>query len=69
MSLASKVSDLAARIGAEFKQVRTEISGSAAGNTFIGPTAPVSHPAEYMWLQTGLGDDGKGMTLWVEDGL
>ena len=68
MSLASKISDLATRIGTEFKQVRTEISGSAAGNTFIGPTAPVSHPAEYMWLQTGLGDDGKGMTLWVEDG-
>lgn len=69
MSLASKISDLATRIGTEFKQVRSEISGSAAGNTFIGPTAPVSHPAEYMWLQTGLGKDGKGMTFWVEDGL
>ena len=69
MSLTSKISDLATRIGAEFKQVRTEIGGAAAGNTFIGPTAPVSHPAEYMWLQTGLGADGKGMTLWVEDGL
>lgn len=69
MSLTSKISDLAVRIGTEIKQVRSEIGGSAAGNTFIGPTAPVSHQAEYMWLQTGLGDDGKGMTLWVEDGL
>jgi hypothetical protein len=69
MSLASKISDLATRIGTEFKQVRTEIGGAAAGNTFVGPTPPVTHPAAYMWLQTGLGADGQGMTLWVEDGL
>ena len=68
MSLSSQVDALAQRVGEEIKQVRSEISGSAAGNTFIGPDAPVSHPAQYMWLQTGLGADGTGMTLWVEDG-
>lgn len=68
MSLASKLNDLATRIATEFKQVRTEITGAAAGNTFVGPTAPVVHPTAYMWIQTGLGPDGKGVTIWVEDG-
>lgn len=68
MSLASKVNDLAQRVGEEIKQVRSEIVGAASGNVFVQPTAPVSTPPSYMWLQTGLGEDGKGMTLWVEDG-
>lgn len=68
MSLASKLNDLATRIGTEFKQVRTEITGAAAGNTFVGPTPPAVHPTAYAWFQTGLGPDGKGVTLWIEDG-
>ena len=69
MSLTSKISALATRIGAEFKQVRVEMAGTAAGNTFVGPTPPAVHPTAYLWLQTGLGPDGNDMTLWVEDGL
>lgn len=68
MSLANKVNDLAQRVGEEIKQVRSEIVGSASGNVFVQPDAPVSAPPSYMWLQTGLGEDGTGMTLWVEDG-
>lgn len=36
--------------------------------TVIGPTLPANLPARYAWWQTGLGDDGTGMTLWIEDG-
>lgn len=37
-------------------------------STYVQPTAPVAPPATYLWLQTGLGADGSGFTLWFEDG-
>jgi hypothetical protein len=40
-----------------------------AGNTnvFVQPTDPImTEPG--LWIQTGLGTDGTGITLWVEDG-
>ncbi len=36
---------------------------------FIGPAAPVTDLTEWMWVQTGLGPDGTGFTIWLEDGL
>lgn len=36
--------------------------------TFIGPTLPPNLPKRYAWWQTGLGADGAGVTLWIEDG-
>lgn len=42
--------------------------GSAAVNpqlvTYIGTTQPTD-TGNYLWVQTGLGDDGSGVTLWV----
>lgn len=38
-------------------------------NTFVQPTAPtVESGVPYAWFQTGLGADGSGVTLWLEDG-
>lgn len=43
--------------------------GGGAGNLFIQQTAPVSPPAIYEWIQTGLGNSGHDMMFWVQDGL
>ncbi len=68
MSLASKVSDLAQRVGVEIKAVRSEMNG--AKNVFVQPTAPSPTPSgPYMWVQTGLGPGGHDVTFWIEDGI
>lgn len=36
-------------------------------NLFIGPDAPLTPPASYLWIETGLGL-GEDMTFWVESG-
>ena len=38
-----------------------------ATGVFVQPDQPVGN-GPYLWVQTGLGDDGSGFTLWVEDG-
>jgi hypothetical protein len=38
--------------------------------TYVGPAAPVDpEPGPWLWVQTGLGPNGSGTTVWVEDGL
>ncbi len=38
-------------------------------NLFVQNTAPVTDQASYLWIQTGLGDDGSDCTIFVEDGI
>lgn len=38
------------------------------GQAFVGPSQPIGVTGQYLWVQTGLGDDGTGITFWVEDG-
>ncbi len=35
---------------------------------FIGPDAPETDEPTYLWVQTGLGDEGDDFTIWIEDG-
>lgn len=42
---------------------------TGVSNLFISPSPIASPPATYMWVQTGMGPDGKGSTIWFEDGL
>lgn len=35
-------------------------------NVVVGPTNTLTRKG--LWIQTGLGSDGKGITFWVEDG-
>ena len=70
MSLADRVNDLATRTAQEIKAVRSEMSAGGAQQVFVQPAAPAVAPGvPYLWWQTGLGDAGNDMTLWVEDGL
>lgn len=41
-----------------------------ANYTYVGPTNKLSTTpgSGGLWIQTGLGADGKGITFWVEDG-
>lgn len=40
-----------------------------AGPQFVSPTQPIVTDGQpYLWVQTGLGPDGKDFTFWVEDG-
>lgn len=39
-----------------------------AQNVFISPTAPVSPPTTYMWVQTQIGPENN-FTIWIEDGV
>jgi hypothetical protein len=34
--------------------------------TYIGSTQPTD-TVPYLWIQTGLGDDGTGFTFWIND--
>lgn len=43
-------------------------SGSGVSNLFISSTAPTGTPSQYMWVQTGMGVNGTGITFWLEDG-
>lgn len=48
-----------------------QMNAGAAGQqqVFVQPTAPVvANGVPYMWWQTGLGDNGEDMTLYIEDG-
>jgi hypothetical protein len=40
------------------------ISANANVPTYIGDTQPVADN-QYLWIQTGLGEDGTGITLWI----
>ena len=43
-------------------------NGSAAPkDVFVSDTQPASETDQYLWIQTGLGDDGKGFTAWFND--
>lgn len=43
---------------------------ATAGSVYISNSAPSVTPGiPYMWVQTGLNTDGKGMTFWIEDGV
>lgn len=39
-------------------------SGSSGLQTYIQPQQPVSDQP-FVWFQTGLGEDGKGLTMWI----
>lgn len=34
---------------------------------FVQPNEPTTDADKYVWVQTGLGDDGKGHTMWFRD--
>lgn len=40
---------------------------TSGGNVYIQPNNPGSS-TPHLWIQTGLGPHGTGMTFWVEDG-
>lgn len=43
---------------------------SAGGQIFIQPEQPEAPEGQsYWWVQTGLGADGSGFTVWFEDGV
>lgn len=47
----------------------TASGGGGAQQCFVQPTAPEVAPGvPYLWVQTGLGSDGSGFTLWIGDG-
>ncbi len=49
---------------------RTNLGIGSGGeqNVFIQNAAPVGPPSTYLWMQTGLGVNGKDFSLWIEDG-
>lgn len=54
----------------EFKYIAPYVEQATAGSVYISNSAPsVSPGIPYLWVQTGLNTDGKGITFWVEDGL
>lgn len=50
------------------KLTATSGGGGAAQNVFVQPIVPTPQTPTYVWFQTGLGSDGTGITLWIEDG-
>lgn len=42
--------------------------GPRGRGVHVGPAAPTDLAAPYLWLRTGLGADGSGVALLVEDG-
>lgn len=74
MSLSGNIAALAARTAQEISAVRAEMAalpgGGGSQQVFVQPVAPVVAPGTpFMWWQTGLGESGNDMTLWVDDGL
>lgn len=51
------------------EDARKNLGLSASSNTplFIQSSNPGA-AGPFMWVQTGLGSNGKGMTFWIEDG-
>lgn len=50
----------------------SDVGGSGiSGDTpvFVQNVAPTPPGGAYTWIQTGLGPTGKGITIWVEDGM
>jgi len=48
--------------------VATNVGAATSLTNFsVGPNNP-SLTGPGLWIQTGLGDDGTGVTFWVEDG-
>lgn len=46
------------------------VEQATAGSVYISNSAPSVTPGiPYLWVQTGLNTDGKGMTFWIEDGV
>lgn len=44
-------------------------TGAGGGvSMFISNTQPTTSQTKYLWIQTGLGDDGTDCTFWIEDG-
>lgn len=46
---------------------RANLGIASATPIFIQHSKP-DKPGPYMWFQTGLGHNGSGMTLWIDDG-
>jgi len=45
------------------------VEQASPGSVYISNSAPSVTPGiPYLWVQTGLNTDGKGMTFWIEDG-
>lgn len=69
MSLVSQINSLALRIGQEIANLRDQVGQGGAQQVFVQPDAPYVKPGvAFIWFQTGLGDSGEDMTLWIEDG-
>lgn len=46
------------------------VEQAVSGSVYVSNSAPSVTPGiPYMWVQTGLNTDGKGMTFWIEDGV
>lgn len=43
-------------------------TGDGAREVFVQPDEP-QVPGPFIWVQTGLGVDGSGFTIWFEDGV
>lgn len=56
--------------GGTFYYIAPYTEQATAGSVYISNSAPSVTPGiPYMWVQTGLNTDGKGMTFWIEDGV
>lgn len=43
--------------------------GKSELNLFVQPTAPDTIHAQYVWVETELGNAGTDFTFWIEDGV
>lgn len=43
------------------------IRNSEPKDVFVGPDAPATSTDQYLWIETGLGSDGLGFTVWFND--
>lgn len=57
-----------AAIEALFNTPTFAYTTTARGNLYVGPQVPADATPPYVWFQTGLGPDGEGSTIWIEDG-
>ena len=42
-------------------------NNGANKDVFVGPDAPTTNTDQYLWIQTGLGDDGECFSVWFND--